>query len=122
VGGLVGENGDADSNTNTWPALHHCYSTGRVSGQRDVGGLVGWDAQGLAESSFWDVETSGQGSSAGGTGLTTGQMMTARPFLAAGWDFVGEAENGTEDLWWIDEGQDYPRLWWELLDEDEAAE
>jgi hypothetical protein len=22
-----------------------------------------------------------------------------------------KSENGTEDVWWIDEGQDYPRLW-----------
>ncbi len=29
----------------------------------------------------------------------------------AGWDFVGEIENGTEDVWWLLEGQDYPRLW-----------
>jgi hypothetical protein len=27
---------------------------------------------------------------------------------------VGETANGTEDIWWIDEGQDYPRLWWEI--------
>jgi len=27
---------------------------------------------------------------------------------------LNEADNGTEDIWWIDEGQDYPRLWWEL--------
>jgi hypothetical protein len=26
---------------------------------------------------------------------------------------VGETANGTEDIWWILEGQDYPRLWWE---------
>jgi hypothetical protein len=24
---------------------------------------------------------------------------------------------GTEDIWWILEGQDYPRLWWELIPE-----
>jgi hypothetical protein len=30
-----------------------------------------------------------------------------------GWDFVGETVNGTEDIWWILEGKDYPRLWWE---------
>jgi hypothetical protein len=29
------------------------------------------------------------------------------------WDFIDETENGTDDIWWIDEGQDYPRLWWE---------
>lgn len=23
---------------------------------------------------------------------------------------AGETGNGTEDIWWIDEGQDYPRL------------
>jgi hypothetical protein len=26
-----------------------------------------------------------------------------------------ETENGIEDIWWILEGQDYPRLWWELI-------
>ncbi len=26
--------------------------------------------------------------------------------------------NGTDDIWWILEGQDYPRLWWELEDEE----
>ena len=36
----------------------------------------------------------------------------------AGWDFVGETANGTEDIWWIDEGKDYPHLWWELNEEE----
>ncbi len=31
----------------------------------------------------------------------------------AGWDFVGVTANGTQDIWRIDEGKDYPRLWWE---------
>jgi hypothetical protein len=30
---------------------------------------------------------------------------------------VGETAGGTEDIWWILEGQDYPRLWWEWIDE-----
>jgi len=50
-------------------------------------------------------------------GLTTAEMQMASTFLDAGWDFVGEIENGTEDIWWIDEGKDYPRLWWELIAE-----
>jgi hypothetical protein len=41
-------------------------------------------------------------------------MQTASAFLYVGWDFVGETANGTEDIWWILEGQDYPRLIWEL--------
>jgi len=40
-------------------------------------------------------------------------MQMAQTFLDAGWDFVGETANGTDDIWWIPEGKDYPRLWWE---------
>jgi len=47
----------------------------------------------------------------------TVEMQTASTFLDAGWDFVGETANGMEDIWWIDEGKDYPRLWWELIPE-----
>jgi hypothetical protein len=39
----------------------------------------------------------------------------------AGWDFVGETANGTQDIWWILEGKDYPRLWWELTEKKSAA-
>jgi hypothetical protein len=42
-------------------------------------------------------------------------IQTADTFLKAGWDFIDETANGTEDIWWIDEGKDYPRLWWELI-------
>ena len=45
-------------------------------------------------------------------------MYTAGTYLEAGWDFVNETENGSEDTWWIDEGEDYPRLWWELIEDD----
>ena len=79
-------------------------------------GLVPLDTSKTEDNCLWDSEVSGQTESAGGTGLTTAEMMTAAPFLAVGWDFVGEVENGTEDLWWIDEGTDYPRLWWEAAD------
>ena len=50
-------------------------------------------------------------------GKTTAEMQTATTFLDADWDFVDETENGTEDIWWIDEGLDYPRLWWEIIPE-----
>ncbi len=36
-----------------------------------------------------------------------------KALLYAGWDFVDESANGTEDIWWILEGQNYPRLLWE---------
>ena len=84
-----------------------------VSGNEHVGGLVGGFG-GPVYNSFWDVETSGQSFSAGGTGKTTADMQNTSTFLEAGWDFVDETANGTEDIWWIDEGQDYPKLWWEV--------
>ena len=68
---------------------------------------------GNISSSFWDMETSGRVTSAGGTGLTTVEMQDIDSFLNAGWDFMDETRNGTEDIWWILGGQDYPRLWWE---------
>ena len=111
IGGLVGWY------TSKWQHgnVAQCYSSGPVSGIGDVGGLLGYVLYGDVTACFWDTQTSGQGGSAGGTGKTTAQMHMARTFLEAGWDFVGETGNGTEDIWWIDEGKGYPRLWWELI-------
>jgi len=114
AGGLVGESWGGN--------IINCYSTGKVNGGGLVGGLVGENDLGVIESSFWDVETSGltrdgsRWSLYKAFGLTTAEMQTSGTFLEAGWDFVGETANGTEDIWWINEGQDYPRLWWELGD------
>ena len=67
--------------------------------------------------SFWDIETSGHTRNYGGTGkTTTAEIQTAATFLEAGWDFVEETDNGSENIWGIDKGQDYPRLWWEDSD------
>jgi hypothetical protein len=112
VGGLVGQNG-ALTDAGKQAIVTRCYSAGAVQGQSYVGGLVGSDAAAVT-GSFWDAQTSGQTASHGGTGQTTAEMQTAKTFLDAGWDFVGETANGTEDLWWISEGRDYPRLWWEV--------
>jgi len=105
VGGLVGTNPGV---------VRNCYSTGVVTGNDNVGGLVGgfFGAKGVAHS-FWNTTTSRRWSSEGGMGLGTAGMQEVNTYLDAGWDFVGEVENGTDDIWWILEGQDYPRLWWE---------
>jgi len=50
-----------------------------------------------------------------GRGRSTAQMQNAATFLNAGWDFVGESENGTDDIWMICEGKYYPRLQWEQI-------
>jgi hypothetical protein len=114
VGGLVGSNGSVVMYGRTG-AIHNCYAVTDVIQGKYVGGLLGFDWGGTIINSFWDIETSGQLTSNGGTGLVTIQMQTVDTFLNAGWDFVGETENGSDDIWWINEGQDYPRLWWELI-------
>jgi hypothetical protein len=101
VGGLVGWNGGS------WFAgvIANCYSIGSVSGTKGyVGGLVGdsFYGLGLVEASFWDIGTSGQLTSAGGTGKTTEEMKTKSTFTDAGWDFV--------EIWGIGENQTYPYL------------
>jgi hypothetical protein len=104
IGGLLGTNAGQITNT---------YATGRVSGGDFIGGLVGFSETPVSNS-FWDAQMSGSLTSAGGTGKTTAELQTAGTFLAGRWDFLGETANGVKDVWWIEEGEDYPRLWWEL--------
>jgi len=113
IGGLVGSNFELDFGGGARGTVIHSYSTGAVSGSGwGVGGLVGDNSWGIVTACFWDTQTSGQAQMPGsaGTGRTTVEMQTAKTFLDAGWDFVGETTNGTEDIWWILEGRDYPRL------------
>jgi len=100
----------------------YCYSTGRVQGGTNVGGLIGrLDEPDFESTSFWDMETSGQTVSDIARGKTTAQMQSAKTFINKGWHFAGEIANGTEDIWWIDEGRDYPRLWWEVEEKDDGT-
>jgi hypothetical protein len=96
IGGLVGHNN---------AILQWCYSIGPVTGESCVGGLVGYtdkfDTDLYIFSCFWDIETSGQAVSAGGTGKRTPEMMD--PFTFVEW--------GHE--WRIQGGRDYPHLDWE---------
>ncbi len=97
VGGLVGVNEDG--------TMERCYSTGFVTGNNHVGGLVGKNDDG-ATSCFWDVNTSGQATSAGGTGKTTAEMYDPNTFIDVGWDFV-------KPIWKVCDLASYPKLWWE---------
>jgi hypothetical protein len=129
VGGLVGINyysvssgggrGGGGGETKYYTGcITSSYSIGTVTGTI-IGGLVG-GREGNVSGCFWDMQTSGISEhvfeSEPSIGLETTEMQTASTFLEAGWDFVDEIENGTDDIWWILEGQDYPRLWWELSD------
>jgi hypothetical protein len=102
--------------------IKNCYATGRIYYQgeiNDYGGLIFANNMmfpAYIRQCFWDTEASGASHSTGGTGLTTVQMHDIQTYLDAGWDFVGEHENGTADIWRIPEGGGYPEL--AILSED----
>jgi len=79
-----------------------CYAAGPTYGVSVVGGLVAIGATEQVVDSYWDVNTSGQTTSAGGVGKTTAEMKTSATFTDAGWDFV--------EIWDIGENQTYPFL------------
>jgi hypothetical protein len=130
VGGLVGSNASSG-------AVLNCGAVGWISSFLECGGLVGtnagqvsccyaapsfvagmswWDLGGLiadnsgeVQRSYWDAQASGVNQSEGGTGSTTTGMQGIQLYLHAGWDFVGETANGTEDAWQMPSEGGYPR-------------
>jgi hypothetical protein len=134
LGGLVGNNSGGSSIINS-------YSTGTVQGFTKVGGLVGWsignstitnsyaigqvqsnefagglqgmqDASSHTSYSYWDINTSGLNSSAGGEGRTTAAMTY--PYdtdTYIEWNFI--------EIWAIDTSyyvnNGYPFLRWQQI-------
>ena len=87
IGGLVGTNGGA-------AVINQTYSTGYVAATTtdSVGGLVGFQAAGASTNfSFWDDDTSGRTTSAGGTRATTAQIKGNSIYSNAGWSISGFA-------------------------------
>ncbi len=108
IGGLVGKNDSTGTVTNS-------YSTGNVTGNTHVGGLMGRN-QGTESNSFWDTQTSGQGSSAAGSGKNTTEMKDIDTFSGAGWDIVAVADSGARNttyIWNIVDDVTYAFLSWQ---------
>jgi hypothetical protein len=77
-------------------AVSNSYSTGSVTGDKYVGGLVGRNSNNATVSnSFWDTQTSGQSTSAGGTGKNTTEMQDIATFSGAAWNIIAVALNET---------------------------
>ncbi len=103
TGGLVGNNDNGAQ-------INRSFSSGVVSGTGSyIGGLTGLQFTGSTNTSFWDKETSGQTSSASGTGKTTAEMKILSTFTGAGWDFT--------NVWNMDEfnNSGYPFLRWQVF-------
>ncbi len=115
VGGLVGNNGAVGWDV-SYGSVSKCYVSGNVSGASYVGGLVGYNP-GSVSDSFWNMETTGQAISDGGTGKTTAEMVAIATFTGDGWSITGvESGEANEDyIWNIVDGQTYPFLSWQSV-------
>ncbi|MBN1974445.1 MAG: hypothetical protein JW787_12475 [Sedimentisphaerales bacterium] len=118
IGGLLGFNDGV---------VMKCYSTGSVIDNYSIdgvsvgfGGLIGRSTdEAFAFKSFWDVLTSSQTNSAGGTGKTTAEMKNKITF--DDWGKCSEDINNDEVIYWTiyqNDGKDYPRLSWENMEGD----
>ncbi|MFA5220370.1 MAG: GLUG motif-containing protein [Bacilli bacterium] len=77
VGGLVGGNSGPISNS---------FSNGTVDGSYDVGGLVGSSTDSTIAYCYWDTETSGKSTSAGGIGKLSVEMKEQATYN--NWNFI----------------------------------
>ena len=111
IGGFMG---------NLWSgvgtSVNNCYSSGTVGSLSSGGGggFIGVDITPSASTvtnCFWDVETSGQDTSYGGTGKTTLEMKNITTFtdtdmdgLETAWDFSGTLndDSANNDYWDMD--------------------
>ncbi len=110
-GGLVG------SNQGT---VRRTYSTGPVNGPAWArGGLIGQLQSGTIEHAYWDTESSGLSTSAGGIGKTTAEMHAIETFAA--WDIVA-LELYADHTWVINHGHAYPMLSWQYTPPPEIIE
>lgn len=95
VGGFAGSSGNAISQS---------YSTGYVTAGSisTIGGFLAIRYGGAYAADYWDSQTSGQATSAGGTGLTTAQLKSSLPagFDPAVWGISASINNGYPHLLW----------------------
>ncbi|MGA4854080.1 filamentous hemagglutinin N-terminal domain-containing protein [Acinetobacter haemolyticus] len=101
VGGLIGYHSGT---------VEHSYSSGAVTGTNNVGGLIGesspWNT--VITSSYWNIDTSGQSTSAGGVGKTTAELKQILTFT--GWDITDVSDPNSTSIWVIDEDSTAPWL------------
>ena len=118
AGGFVGENRES---------VTFSYSTGQATAPTSRGGFIGVSDGGTVLNSFWNTQSSGVTTSAGGTGKTTAQMTsigtynnTATAGLTTAWAIVaatafGEPDGTSSEVWGIGSGVNcgYPFLHWQ---------
>ncbi|WP_292484290.1 GLUG motif-containing protein, partial [Methanohalobium sp.] len=94
VGNVTGSNGE----------VSRSYATGNVTGNSAVGGLIGGLKDATVSKAYWNIDTTGQSYSAGGTGLNTSDMKGEAAITNMEFDFTYS--------WKVDTGSNpsYPYL------------
>ena len=153
IGGLVGESNGGEISTSYSTAyvsgaqriggllgyrnngsVTNSYSTGRVArssgSAATIGGLIGDSraaASGTVTNSYWDTSTSGQSTSAGGSGAvgkTTRQLQTPTTYtgIYANWNTnldgdtnTGDATTGNDNPWAFGNKMQYPMLDYKMM-------
>jgi len=99
---------------NNQGVVENSYSTGIVNGTDYVGGLVGRSNDSMVKNSFWDRDRSGIDSSDGGTAKSTEEMKNVSTFTDLSTEGLDEAWDFVGDPYDDDGDQD---IW--SIDEDE---
>ncbi len=112
VGGLIG--------SKLGSSVTNSYSTGRVNRSSgtstNIGGLIGIvSSSPTVTASYWDTSTSGQSTSAGGSGVvgkTTRQLQTPTGYngIYANWNTNLDGVTGNDDPWAFGNKMQYPML------------
>jgi hypothetical protein len=97
--------------------IRYCLSTGHVESTYSTGGFLGTGGLSL-QGCLWDLSVNpGLTSSSYGDypsikveGKTTAALQLMSTFTNAGWDFVGENDNGISEIWQMPAGGGYPEL------------
>ncbi|MDV7143998.1 filamentous hemagglutinin N-terminal domain-containing protein [Tropicimonas sp. TH_r6] len=110
LGGLVGSNDD--DGEGRVGSIARTFSTGELTASggafETLGGLIG-ENLGTVEDSFWDFESSGQGTSAGGAPLTTAEFQDTQFMYDLAID-LGWISSTSTDVWAPGGSGFYPAL------------
>ena len=114
AGGLVGWNYQG--------TITASYATGSVTSPSGTGvspgGLMGGNSPGTITASYWDTGTTGQSTSAGGTGKTTRELQSPTGYtgIYANWNANLDGMPGNDDPWDFGSNRQYPALKYGGLD------
>ena len=116
VGGLVGRLAITSGHSPLVGSVSTSYATG--TGTRlnqfssNLGGLIGSKRHNLVSHSYWDRESSGISSSAGGTGKTTSELQSQTSYndIYASWNVNVDGSPGNDNPWTFGAADQYPVL------------